>query len=246
MNEIIQGLWIGSELSVMEQLSISSFLRNGHAYHLYVYDEVQNIPAGTVVKDGNEILPAARIFQYKHQASYSGFSNFFRYKLLLERGGWWSDTDNICLRPFDFPDEYVFATEVLAGVEVVTSGIMRAPAGSAAMGHAWEVCQSKNPAELMWGETGPKLTAEIVKKYSLSPYVKSHDYFCPLGYLDWRRVLEPETEGSLIANSYSIHLWHEMWRGAGQDKNARYPENCLYEQLKRRYLNNSVGLSVID
>ena len=238
MNEIIQGLWIGPELSVMERLSISSFLQNGHEYHLYVYDDLKNIPAGALVKDGNEILPASKIFQYKHQASYSGFSNFFRYKLLLERGGWWSDTDNVCLRPFDFPDEYVFATEVWDGDEVVTSGILRAPMSSEAMGYAWNVCQSKDPAELMWGETGPKLVQEVVKKYSLEKYVKSHDSFCPLTYKDWHQVLEAEMPDSLIANSYSIHLWHEMWRSAGQDKNARYTENCLYEQLKRRYLNN--------
>ena len=108
MNDFIQGLWVGNELSVMEQLSIASFLRNGHEYHLYVYEDVKNIPPGTTIKDGNEILPASRIFQYKQQASYAGFSNFFRYKLVLERGGWWVDTDTICLKPFDFDAEYVF------------------------------------------------------------------------------------------------------------------------------------------
>lgn len=82
MNEIIQGLWIGPELSVMEQLSVSSFLLNGHEYHLYVYDEPKNIPVGTVIKDANEILPSSRIFQYKHYPTYAGFANFFRYKLL--------------------------------------------------------------------------------------------------------------------------------------------------------------------
>src|SRR5262252_1280077 len=172
MNEIIQGLWIGSELSVMERLSIASFLQNGHEYHLYVYNDLKNIPAGTVVKDGNEILPAARIFQYKHQASYAGFSNFFRYKLLLERGGWWSDTDNICLRAFDFPDEYVFATEVWDGDEVATSGILKTPVSSEAMAYAWDVCRHKDTAELMWGETGPKLVAEVVTKYALEKYVR--------------------------------------------------------------------------
>ncbi|HKB65528.1 MAG TPA: hypothetical protein VKC61_06695 [Pyrinomonadaceae bacterium] len=64
LNKTIQGLWIGRELSLMEQLSISSFLQNGHDYHLYVYEEVKNVPAGTVVRNANEILPAARIFQY--------------------------------------------------------------------------------------------------------------------------------------------------------------------------------------
>ena len=48
MSQIIQGLWVGPELSVMEQLSVSSFLRHGHQYHLYVYDDVKNVPAGTL------------------------------------------------------------------------------------------------------------------------------------------------------------------------------------------------------
>ena len=49
MNKVIQGLWIGPELSVMEQLSIASFLENGHEYHLYVYDAVKNVPARAVI-----------------------------------------------------------------------------------------------------------------------------------------------------------------------------------------------------
>src|SRR6185369_8610758 len=123
MSEVIQGLWIGAELSVMEQLSVASFLQNGHEYQLYVYDEVQNVPAGAVIKNANEILPASRIFQYKHQASYAGFANFFRYKLLLERGGWWVDTDVVGLKPFDFADEYVFASENDVIREAISSGI---------------------------------------------------------------------------------------------------------------------------
>src|SRR2546423_1207898 len=122
MNKIIQGLWIGPELSVMEQLSIASFMRNGHEYHLYIYDEPKNVPVGALIKDANEILPAASVFQYKQYPSYSGFSNFFRYKLLLERGGWWVDTDTICVKPFDFPELYVFFSEIGQGFEVVNSG----------------------------------------------------------------------------------------------------------------------------
>jgi mannosyltransferase OCH1-like enzyme len=235
MNKIIQGLWIGPELSVMEQLSIASFLMNGHEYHLYLYDDLPNVPRGAVIRDANEILPAAGIFQYKQQRSYAGFANFFRYKLLLERGGWWADTDTICVKPFDFPEPYVFATEICRGVEVVTSGIIKAPPGSEAMGHAWAICQSKDPQQLVWGETGPRLIAATVSKYGLEEYAKSHQFFCPLGFADWHEVLEPEM-AVLPANTYAIHLWNEMWRGAGQDKNAQYPATCLYEKLKQRYL----------
>jgi hypothetical protein len=234
-NRVIQGLWIGSDLSVMEQLSICSFLRNGHEYHLDVYDDLRNVPPGTTVKDAAVILPRSRIFQYKHQASYAGFANFFRYKLLLERGGWWADTDVVCLRPFDFPDPYVFGSEVCDGREVVTSGVIKAPAGSEAMGYAWNICQSKVPEQLMWGETGPRLVAELVEKYSLDPYVKSSRLFCPLGYEQWRQLLTPQPDESLLDLTYAVHCWHEMWRAAGQDKNASYEPDSLYEQLKRRY-----------
>jgi mannosyltransferase OCH1-like enzyme len=235
-NGIIQGLWIGPELSVMEQLSISSFLHNGHEYHLYTYDEVRNIPRGTVVKDASEILPASRIFQYKHFATYAGFSNFFRYKLLLERGGWWTDTDTVCLKPFDFPEEHVFCTEISEGAEVVTSGIIKAPAGSRAMAYAWGVCQTKDPEKLVWGETGPRLMAEVVRNFSLEAYKKPHAVFCPLGYAEWHKVLEPDYEGAFDETTYAIHLWNEMWRSTGQDKNQRYHPGCLYERLKGSYL----------
>lgn len=51
---VIQSLWIGGSLSVMEQLCITSFLKNGHPFHLYTYEDVKNIPDGTIVKDAED------------------------------------------------------------------------------------------------------------------------------------------------------------------------------------------------
>ena len=234
-NKIIQGLWIGSELSIMEQLSISSFLRNGHEYHLYIYDEPRNIPPKTIIKDGNEILPAERIFKYRDYPSYAGFANFFRYKLLLERGGWWADMDLVCVRPFDFTEEYVFSSEISRGEEVINCGAIKAPVGSALMAYAWGVCQAKNPEELVWGETGPRLLGEAVRRHSLEHFKKPHQFFCPIGYSDWEKLLTSPQEIELPEDVYAIHLWNEMWRHWGKDKNAQYPADCLYEQLKGKY-----------
>jgi hypothetical protein len=235
-NEVIQGLWIGSRLSVMEQLSIASFLANGHHYHLFVYDVPENVPAGVVINDANEILPRSRVFQYKQQASYAGFSNFFRYKLLLERGGWWVDTDTICVKPFDFSGEYVFSSEMDKGVEVINSGMIKAAPRSDVMAYAWDVCESKDPERLAWGETGPRLIAEAVTKYSLQSYRQPYYVFCPLSYLEWQRVIEPGSGMLFDERTHAIHLWNEMWRKAGKDKDGEYPPDCLYEQLKRKYL----------
>ena len=121
--DVIQGLWIGDHLSTMEQLSIASFLDHGHEYHLYVYQPVSNVPTGTSVKDAYEILPESMIFQYRKHPSYAGFANFFRYKLLLDVGGWWVDTDTVCLRPFDFASDYVFSSEpTKAGTDTPSTG----------------------------------------------------------------------------------------------------------------------------
>jgi hypothetical protein len=59
--------------------------------------------------------------------------------------------------------------------------------------------------------------------------------FCPHGYAEWDEVLNPDKIWQL-EDSYAIHLWNEMWRRNEQDKNASYPPDCLYEQLKLKYL----------
>ena len=223
----------------MEQLSLASFLANGHQYHLYVYEQPKNIPAGTIVKDAGEILPSSRVFRYKEQASYSGFSNFFRYKLLLERGGWWVDTDTVCIRPFDFEEDLVFSSELDNGVEVITSAIIKAPRASELMAYCWEVCQSKDPEHLIWGETGPQLMSQAVSEFSLEKYRQPHFVFCPLAYTDWQKALEADSGTLANRRTHAVHLWNEMWRRAGMDKNGSYDSACLYEKLKRKYLHQS-------
>jgi mannosyltransferase OCH1-like enzyme len=234
-NRIIQGLWIGPELSLMERLSIASFLSNGHEYHLYVYDDMSGVPTGATVKDGNDILPASMIFRYEKHESFSAFSNFFRYKLLLERGGWWADSDMVCLKPFDFGHEYVFSSEMSGGHQFTNCGIIKAPQGSPAMEYAWNVCRSKQPEKLVWGEVGPRLMAESIKRLSLERFVMEPRVFCPFGYTEWDEVIAPDKVWDL-SDAYAVHLWNEMWRRNERDKNQPYHPRCLYEQLKEKYL----------
>ena len=103
MSEPIQSLWMGGAFAD-GTASIAPFLAHGHEYHLYSYGEVGGLPKGAVLKNAEEILPKAAIFQYQQHPSYSGFSNFFRYRLLLWKGGWWVDIDVVCLKPFAFDE----------------------------------------------------------------------------------------------------------------------------------------------
>ena len=236
-DDIIQGLWIGAELSLMEQLSIASFLANGHQFHLFVYSDVKNVPAGIVVRGGEEILPASAIFRYRENGSYAGFSNLFRYELLWRYGGWWVDLDTICLRPFRFAYDYVIGSEPVAeGGSHPISGVLKTPSQSPLMQYVTQVCRGKNRETLRWGETGPKLVADAIKRFSLEEYVQASNIFCPLGWYEWDQVLDPTASVSLDTPVRAIHLWNEMWRSHGKDKGARYNPDCLYERLKAKYL----------
>ncbi len=263
-NTIIQGLWVKGELSIMEQLSIKSFLANGHEYHLYVYDDVKNIPKGTLVKDGNSVLPSNMIFTCQTEwgkGSYAVFADLFRYYLLKLKGNWWVDTDVICLKPFNFESEYVLSSSFEGKWgEPACTCVMKMPKNSDLSKFLVNSCEDKNLSEIKYGEIGPHLLQGAVKKLNLENYVVSYEKFCPI---TWRAVdkivyqkdkpnfkktiksvkdlirplIYPHTKiGKVTNNSYAIHLWNEIWRQNKLNKNERYHENCLYEQLKAKYL----------
>lgn len=238
---VIQSLWIGKKLTVMEKLSISSFLKNGHSFNLYIYEDVKGIPEGVNIMDANKILPSKKIFKYKHYNSYAGFANLFRYKLLYEKGGYWVDTDVICLREFDHDVDYVFAGErtkkSFFGKKLeVCNCIIKVPKESTIMKYCFDVASKKNTDELIWGQTGPILLTKAINKFKMKTFVKDPEVFCPIDWWDWRHIISEKPNNTIYKNSDSIHLWNEMWRRDNIDKNTNFPESSIYENLKKLYL----------
>lgn len=219
MDKIVSSLWIGGNLSPLEQLSIESFLQNGHEYQLYCYDRLKGIPKGAKVCDASEILPRSDIFTYESgpgAGSVAAFANLFRYKLLLERGGWWMDTDMICLRPLDFDAPIVFASELALGKVQVTNSAIKLPRGSAIAKELFAQARQQKDARTVWGATGPALIERIVRKNNLESLVQPPEIFCPWQFGEWDKLLRAESfEDVVSSQSYTIHMWHEGWRRMG-------------------------------
>ena len=209
---VVQSLWVGDSLSLMEVLCISSFLRNGHSFHLYIYENVKGVPEVTTIKDAGAILPPEKIFKYRDHDSYAGFANLFRYKLLLEKGGYWVDSDIVCLQPLQHETEYIFASQRQAsGAKYPISAnncLMKTPAGSKIMEYCYRESEKRNPESLRWGETGPKLLTEGLTKYDLWSYVVQPDIFCPVDFWSWRKFLDESPD------SLSLSLPRLCWRYA--------------------------------
>lgn len=143
-NKIVHGLWIGPKLSVIELLTIKSFIYNGHDFHLWNYGEVENLPDGVISRDANQIIPQKDIIVRKYTDPVTGvgkgsvgapFSDLFRYKLLFEEGGWWVDMDVTCLRPLDFSEPYFFRNHSILDV---IGNVMKCPKGSELMRRTYE------------------------------------------------------------------------------------------------------------
>jgi hypothetical protein len=234
-NEIIQSMWVGPRLSVMEQLSIRSYLQNGHKFHLYAYHPVENVPEGAEIKDANEIVPEAKIWTYSnpgfgHQ-SYAGFADVFRYRLLFKKGNWWVDTDSICLKPFDFPEVMVFSSETGGP----NCGNLKAQPGTKI--YEWLVQQTEtvNPA-MGWGFIGPRLIRQAIARFGHQNLVKPWEMFCCVPYDALARTMtEPDPTWQAPLQSYAAHLWNEAWRSAKINKDAVYHPDSIYEKLKARY-----------
>lgn len=258
----INMLWIGDSLSMLEQLAIKSFLANGHPVRLFTYGEVKHVPDGTEVADGNRVIPASKIF--KHMNSYAAFSDYFRAVLLKKYGGYYCDIDVICLNPFDFEDDIVIgAQNEPSHEEYLTHTVIKLPKGHPIARHLafcaahplWPqpydsraklkdkfnyLKQWKFPKCIGWGETaGPYALSHAFWYYNWAKYFtpKQRNVFYPVHYTEIKKLVTP---GALSLNTFSseikaIHLWNEMWRREGIDKNAMPAENSLYEQLVKKY-----------
>ena len=227
-NKIINGLWVGDKLSRIELLTLNSFIKNGHEFHLWVYDKLlTEVPEGVVLSDANSIVPREKIFRYKNKnqfghgkGSLGGFSDIFRYKLLYERGGWWVDMDVCCLKPFDFESPYVFRTH--HNLRMV-GNIMKCPQKSELMND----CYNEAIMEVTEENTNWHKPIEILNKHvemnGLTNYIyeiSNHD--------NWNEVRKLITKNQPIPETwYAIHWANEMWRSMGLNKDFYYRRSTL-------------------
>jgi len=234
----VQTLWVGESLSRLERLSLSSFVSTGHIVDLYAYDEVQNIPDGVRLLDGGDIMAREHLLGLGPRADGTGSwamaADVFRYRLLLERGGWWIDTDVVALCRFNDAREYFFAYQDEALINVA---VLKMPAGCQLARLLCETSELLGPG-VQWAETGPNLLTTLVRLMELADLAAGPETVYPIHWSETGDLVAPDPGGTLwrrLEGACAIHLWNEMWRRYGLDKDATYSPTSVYERLRRQY-----------
>ena len=234
-NKVVNGLWIGSVLSKIELLTIQSFIDNGHEFHLWVYEPIQTpLPVEVVIEDANEIIQASKIFRYKYtnefghgKGSVSGFSDVFRYKLLYERGGWWTDMDMTCLKPLNIESPYFFRSHHEL---FLVGNIMKAPKGCDLMA----LCYKEANETIDENNTDWHKPIEILNKHVCELQLEKFVYS---GYSNediWEEVQQYAKGKVKIPDKYIVLHWmNEEWRSRRMDKDDIRLSSTLAKEMIR-------------
>ncbi len=264
-NRIVQGLWVGGRLSALERLCIRSFCAHGHEFHLYHYDELQNIPriGGLRLLNAEDILPRAAIFFHK-RGTLAFFADHFRFALLHKRGGWWADMDLVCVRPFDFAEGIVLSRTCRPGR--LWNGMLKFPRGHplvAALADSYSDVNRLQPWDkplvryhkirrrlMFWRDSrlhiggrdagGMHSLMSAVRHFGLEEHIQPASVFTLPGDPKGRKVAESagwNFDGLLAVapELRCVHLCNSFLSLEGVDKDGDYPADSLYEVLKRRY-----------
>lgn len=234
---IVASLWIGGRLSFLEQLCLKSFVDHGHRTILYTYGHVGGVPDGVEVLDANLIFPNENYIRHAKSGSPAVHADAFRYRMIELQNVIWVDADMLCMRPWDFRDQWVFGWE--KPEKLVCNAVLGLPRFSRTLLRLNELCKTEFPippwakpeekerleaaakagrpvhvSELEWGVWGPAALTHFLNETGEMEHVLPQMAFFPIPFKDRRDLLVPGDgiDRQLDDGCYGVHLWNRRLR----------------------------------
>jgi hypothetical protein len=236
---LFQGFWHGPELPTFVKACIASFIDHGHQYHVYAYSNFDLLP-GAKLLDAAQILPESEVFFYKNpdgsNRSVAGFANRFRYELLARNGGWWVDTDVLCLTPAVPDDICYFGWQNSARVG---NAILKMPPGHPIMIEAAQRARDAG-TDLGFAQTGPPMFTDILREMGVLEHASPRAAAYPTTFDEYLLPTMAEECCHMIERTRAcpfLHLWHEKFRFSG-DRSINRPEPGSF--LAQKYAEHRV------
>lgn len=227
----IASLWIGGNLSWLEQLCLKSFADQGHHITLYSYEPISNLPEGVHAGDAEAIYPSEPMYRHAVTGSPAIHADFWRMRLLQKTNKIWVDADVLCYRPFDYEQEHVFGWEKK---NLVCNAVLGLPKDSPTLVKMIEFFEDPyaigpwlkphqqaeleaerdkgHPVHLTqqeWGFTGPKAVSWFLKQTGEIEAAQDASAFYAKTFKDRNHfILSRHTpEDSFTDATRGVHLW---------------------------------------
>lgn len=233
MRRRFQSFWHRGPLSPYERFCLRSFIDYGHEFDLYTYDTTLTVPVGVRVCDASKLMNRNEVFTYQAgfgKGSPAAFANLFRYRLLVEKGGWWVDSDVVCLTEHIPIVSEFFALEE---VDRVNNAILYFEPGHPVMLRCLDDAR-KLGRTIRWGETGPLLLTQVLKELGCFNRAFTSSVCYPIHYNQAIDVLRPAAAAALalqIKRSLFLHLWNAKLISCGIRKIYLPPRGSLLRGL---------------
>ncbi len=255
----IGSLWIGENLSWLEQLCLQSFLDQGHQVTLFAYRDVLGVPDGVKVEDANTIFPSDNIVRHAKTGSPAFHSDVFRLHMLQQTDYIWADTDAYCCKPWDIGDTHFFGWNLDNSVKI-NSGVLRLPKSSKALDEMLQFTKDEFPIPpwtsetrqqflrdrksegsgvhvslLAWGVWGPDALTWFLKKTGEDRYARPAHVLYPVPFEFAGAPLKPNrvkrTKRFIREDTLSIHFWGRRFRNIAKKFNGLPPEGSYVYDL---------------
>jgi hypothetical protein len=220
--------WEGQYFTPIESLCMRSFINRGHSLTVFTYNGAP-VPEGVTLEDAREVLPADRFFTF--EGSPSAFTNIFRYKLLLDRGGWWVDTDIFCQKQQVWVCDYYWAEQAPGKIN---GAVLRFPPGDPLCWKLFRLSEERSKGPLVWGKLGPHLLTKVLSDkqpiglagstgdvYAIH-FIEAHYFWLP----EFCHQVEMRTR-----NSTFIHFWFSMFQRMGINPHSPPPCGSFLHSL---------------
>jgi glycosyltransferase involved in cell wall biosynthesis len=231
----VHAMWLGEKLSGLEKLTLASFAAQGHEVTLWAYDDLTGqTPPGVALRDAEQIFSRARIIPKSNtepgigvgKGSVGGvFSDLFRYKVLYEQGGIWTDMDVTALKPLEFGQDYAFRPHRMGAV----GSVMQCPKGSRFLAGLYEATEAIAGPDTPWLLPIQLLNEHIIAAGLQGAVVRE------MTNLDAWGEIRPFIEGrrAFPRPWYAVHWMNELWRTLNAQNgalNGRHVTHCALDK----------------
>ncbi len=237
----IATLWIGGDLSVLDQICLKSFVAQGHPVTLFHYFPITNAPSEITLADARDVYEDDNILIHK-SGSPAMHADIFRLHLSQKTPMIWADADMFCLQPFVPDQDYLIARQT---EKDVINCVFRMPANSQALAFMLDFVQDRHPippwlfgrrrhdhlqaqaagtpihvSQMLFTTYGPRLLKHALHKFDEIQHVSPVETFLPLPSRKHRFAAKANHYDTIVnglckPHTQGIHLWNTLMKRKG-------------------------------